>query len=245
VHDATRCASQRRGDPQRRVPVRSVRAARPLTRVHTQSPVGNRSMLVPALWGLVVGVLQAGSPLALRWLDPATVYALELALIAAVYIGVRGRRRKTAGNRRRERRRWTVRPAARDRRHRDGVAARARLHRPWAQGRLAAAPPVRHQHTMVAPVLRRRRLARRRHPRHRGHRRSPRQLGSAILAGRRGATKRSTRPGGIQGTHGGARRTVIALTTSRPTGQAPHSVQADRATAQRCRAPRRRLGGQP
>jgi hypothetical protein len=44
-------------------------------------------MLVPVLWGLVVGAMQAGSPLALRWLDPATIYALELALIAAVYIG--------------------------------------------------------------------------------------------------------------------------------------------------------------
>jgi hypothetical protein len=44
-------------------------------------------MLVPVLWGLVVGVIQAGSPAALRWLDSATVYALELALIAAVYIG--------------------------------------------------------------------------------------------------------------------------------------------------------------
>ena len=39
------------------------------------------------LWGLVVGLMQAASPLAIRWLDPATVLALELALIAAVYIG--------------------------------------------------------------------------------------------------------------------------------------------------------------
>jgi len=39
------------------------------------------------LWGVVVGGLQAGSPLAFWWLDPATVYALGLALIAAVYIG--------------------------------------------------------------------------------------------------------------------------------------------------------------
>ena len=39
------------------------------------------------LWGLVVGLMQAASPLAARWLDAATVYALELALIAAVYIG--------------------------------------------------------------------------------------------------------------------------------------------------------------
>jgi hypothetical protein len=39
------------------------------------------------LWGVVVGVLQAASPLAFWWLDPATVYALGLAVIAAVYIG--------------------------------------------------------------------------------------------------------------------------------------------------------------
>jgi hypothetical protein len=35
------------------------------------------------LWG----ALQAASPLAFFWLDAATVYALGLALIAAVYIG--------------------------------------------------------------------------------------------------------------------------------------------------------------
>src|SRR5206468_9272573 len=38
-------------------------------------------------WGLAFGALQAASPLALRWLDQATVQALLLALIAAVYIG--------------------------------------------------------------------------------------------------------------------------------------------------------------
>jgi hypothetical protein len=38
-------------------------------------------------WGVVVGVLQAASPLAFWWLDPATVYALGLAMIAAIYIG--------------------------------------------------------------------------------------------------------------------------------------------------------------
>jgi hypothetical protein len=41
----------------------------------------------PVLWGVVFGVIQAGAPLGLWWLDPATVYALSLALIAAVYIG--------------------------------------------------------------------------------------------------------------------------------------------------------------
>ena len=42
----------------------------------------------PVLWGVVVGAMQAASPLAFWWLDPATVYALGLALIAAVYIGL-------------------------------------------------------------------------------------------------------------------------------------------------------------
>jgi hypothetical protein len=44
-------------------------------------------MLIPALWGLLVGGVQAASPLAVPWLDHATVLALELVLIAAVYIG--------------------------------------------------------------------------------------------------------------------------------------------------------------
>jgi hypothetical protein len=39
------------------------------------------------LWGVVVGVIQAASPLGFWWLDPATVHALSLTLIAAVYIG--------------------------------------------------------------------------------------------------------------------------------------------------------------
>lgn len=41
----------------------------------------------PLFWGLVFGVLQAASPLAFWWLDPATVYSLGLVLIASVYIG--------------------------------------------------------------------------------------------------------------------------------------------------------------
>jgi hypothetical protein len=39
------------------------------------------------IWGVVLGVAQAASPLAFPWLDGATVYALGLALIAAVYVG--------------------------------------------------------------------------------------------------------------------------------------------------------------
>ena len=58
-----------------------------MTPAHTHTPSGKRSILVPVLWGLVIGVIQAGSPFAVRWLDAATVYALELVLIAAVYIG--------------------------------------------------------------------------------------------------------------------------------------------------------------
>jgi hypothetical protein len=46
-----------------------------------------RSLRGPVLCGIVVGALQAASPLAFWWLDPATVYALGLALIAAVYVG--------------------------------------------------------------------------------------------------------------------------------------------------------------
>jgi hypothetical protein len=44
-------------------------------------------MRTPVLWGLVFGAIQASSPLGLWWLDAATVYALSIALIAAVYIG--------------------------------------------------------------------------------------------------------------------------------------------------------------
>jgi hypothetical protein len=45
------------------------------------------SQRAPIGWGLVFGAIQAASPLALRWLEPATVQALLLTLIAAVYIG--------------------------------------------------------------------------------------------------------------------------------------------------------------
>ena len=41
----------------------------------------------PVIWGVVVGVAQAATPLAFWWLDTATVYALGLAAIAFIYIG--------------------------------------------------------------------------------------------------------------------------------------------------------------
>ena len=58
-----------------------------MTRPPIPNPLAGRSLRAPILWGVVVGVLQAAVPLGLWWLDPATVYALSLALIAAVYIG--------------------------------------------------------------------------------------------------------------------------------------------------------------
>lgn len=51
--------------------------------MHSRKP----AVLEPIIWGLVVGSLQAASPSALRWLEPATVHAVSIAFIAAVYIG--------------------------------------------------------------------------------------------------------------------------------------------------------------
>jgi hypothetical protein len=45
------------------------------------------ALRMPVMWGLVVGAIQAASPLAFWWLDAATVYALGLVLIASIYIG--------------------------------------------------------------------------------------------------------------------------------------------------------------
>jgi len=45
------------------------------------------SLRAPVLWGIVVGVAQAATPLAFWWLDSATTYAVGLAVIAAIYIG--------------------------------------------------------------------------------------------------------------------------------------------------------------
>jgi hypothetical protein len=41
----------------------------------------------PALWGIVVGLLQAATPQAFWWLDSATVYALGIVAIASIYVG--------------------------------------------------------------------------------------------------------------------------------------------------------------
>jgi hypothetical protein len=53
----------------------------------TVASVRGRDLRTPVAWGVVWGCLQAASPLGFFWLDDATVYALGLALIAAVYIG--------------------------------------------------------------------------------------------------------------------------------------------------------------
>jgi hypothetical protein len=53
----------------------------------TPTPRAGQPIRTPILWGLAFGALQAASPLAFWWLDQATVQALLLALIAAVYIG--------------------------------------------------------------------------------------------------------------------------------------------------------------
>jgi hypothetical protein len=46
-----------------------------------------RDLRVPILAGVVVGVLQALTPFAFWWVPAATVYAMGVAVIAAVYIG--------------------------------------------------------------------------------------------------------------------------------------------------------------
>jgi hypothetical protein len=59
--------------------------ADPRTATATTARIG--TLRTPVVWGLALGCLQAASPLALFWLRDATVYALGLCLIAAIYIG--------------------------------------------------------------------------------------------------------------------------------------------------------------
>jgi len=61
--------------------------ARDGRRPGTLTSVHGRGLRTPVAWGVVWGGLQAASPLAFFWLGASTVYALELALIAAIYIG--------------------------------------------------------------------------------------------------------------------------------------------------------------
>jgi hypothetical protein len=49
---------------------------------------GDTSTTTRALrWGIAVGVVQAGIAFSFWWLEPATVHALMVVLIAAIYIG--------------------------------------------------------------------------------------------------------------------------------------------------------------
>jgi hypothetical protein len=50
-------------------------------------PNARPSLRAPILWGFAIGAIQAASPLGFAWLEPATVYALLLGVIAAVYVG--------------------------------------------------------------------------------------------------------------------------------------------------------------
>jgi hypothetical protein len=61
-----------------------VSAATLVTEVHSHS---TRRIYQPIIWGLLVGAIQAASPVAVRWLEPATLHALYIAFIAAIYIG--------------------------------------------------------------------------------------------------------------------------------------------------------------
>jgi hypothetical protein len=58
-----------------------------MTQPWTAGPLEGRSLRASMLWGVVFGGIQAAAPLGFWWLEPATVYALSLTLIAAVYIG--------------------------------------------------------------------------------------------------------------------------------------------------------------
>ena len=62
-------------------------APRPAPDDEQRGTVASAGVRVPVAWGVIWGCLQAASPLAFFWLDDATVYALGLTLIAAVYIG--------------------------------------------------------------------------------------------------------------------------------------------------------------
>src|SRR5437016_4564202 len=70
-----------------RVPPGRRKEAQGMTYTPTPTPQREQSIWVPVLWGLAFGAIQAASPLALWWLDQATVQSLLLTLIAAVYIG--------------------------------------------------------------------------------------------------------------------------------------------------------------
>jgi hypothetical protein len=58
-----------------------------MTHPHLRPEPAVHSVRAPIFWGLVFGAAQAALPLAIWWLPQATVHALSITLIAAVYIG--------------------------------------------------------------------------------------------------------------------------------------------------------------
>jgi hypothetical protein len=58
-----------------------------LKRPAEQTATWAEPLLKPILWGVVVGIVQALSPIAFWWLDASLVWALALVIIAPVYIG--------------------------------------------------------------------------------------------------------------------------------------------------------------
>ena len=99
-----------------RVGVRRRSPESTMTHPQDASRPAERSLRAPVLWDVVFGLIQAAAPLGFWWLDAATVYALSLVLIAAVYIGFA----VADGHCRRNRGRRRVRGAGRGRRHRTG-----------------------------------------------------------------------------------------------------------------------------
>jgi hypothetical protein len=51
------------------------------------APAARPAIRTPILWGIVVGLLQAATPVVFWWLNMATVYGVGLVLIAAIYVG--------------------------------------------------------------------------------------------------------------------------------------------------------------
>ena len=125
---------------------------------------GPRGLRVPLVAGAVIGVAQTATPFAFWWLTPATVYAIGLVFIAAVYIGFSvtdGRWKVIATE-------TTVAAVF------VGVAASAITGSAWllvvgftGHGLKDFWQPHRvcHRHPMVAAILRSRGLRRGRHPR--------------------------------------------------------------------------------
>src|ERR671911_482975 len=78
AHDRHR--HRRHGDP--------VTGRSPNPRPHSHAVASEPGVIrASVIWGIVIGILQGATPLAFWWLDYATVYALGLAVIAAIYIG--------------------------------------------------------------------------------------------------------------------------------------------------------------